>query len=353
MLQLASPPRLGYRAHLDGLRAIAVTLVVVDHAQARILRGGGWVGVAIFFALSGFLITKLLLEEWDAFGRIRLSAFYLRRARRLLPALATLLVTFVLASWFIGDPRLRQGAAWAALYVANFVPGTSLGLFNHTWSLAVEEHFYVAWPLLLGAVLRSSKNGAALWYVLALAALSAVWRYSLVLHGSDYERVHRFTDGRLESLLAGCAAAIWFHGGGALPSRPVVVPLLAAIAGCAFLDPARQQWVGAVGISVVAWGTSIVLLHFMGSVPSLLTQPAMVGIGKISYGIYLWHFPMLRLMRRVLPGALGASAAIVATLGLATVSWYLIERRFLVRRHQGPSQHFAPARQAAVDREIL
>jgi len=162
--------RLGHRPGLDGLRGVAVALVIAAHActgvfpshrplAEGVLRGGGIVGVQLFFVLSGFLITRLLLEELDASGSIRLGAFYGRRVRRLLPALVALCVIYVAVAWIAGRPNspAAGSAITALLYVENFarwVPIDQDGWLGHTWSLAVEEQFYLAWPALLAVGVR-------------------------------------------------------------------------------------------------------------------------------------------------------------------------------------------------------
>jgi peptidoglycan/LPS O-acetylase OafA/YrhL len=154
--------RLGYRPELDGIRAVAISLVVLDHFFG--LDGGGSAGVRLFFVLSGFLITTLLLEEHAATGSIKLGAFYRRRARRLLPALAALLLVYVgFQAGHLGISRAAERVALAGSYVSNFavafrvhdvISGTALGPL---WSLAQEEQFYAFWPLLLIAVIRSRR----------------------------------------------------------------------------------------------------------------------------------------------------------------------------------------------------
>ena len=158
---------LGYQPALDGMRALAVVLVAGVHTHPRLVPGGS-IGVDAFFVLSGFLITTLLVEELDTRGHISSGRFYARRALRLLPALAGLL--FVVTGWavFVAAPNTRHNAllevAAAASYTRNFtwwshVPGTLLG---HTWSLAVEEQFYLVWPVLLGLSLRPRRSGMRL-----------------------------------------------------------------------------------------------------------------------------------------------------------------------------------------------
>ena len=178
---------LGHRRALDGLRGVAVLAVLGFHGGVPFMRGG-FLGVDVFFVLSGFLITSLLYEEWRRTGAIRLRAFYMRRVLRLLPALILLLLALTIYAIWLPWPdqraRLRAEIAFTLLYVANWalafrlVP--DLGFLAHAWSLAIEEQFYLVWPLALLLLLRS---GVRLPRVIALVMLaivaSAAWRAAL------------------------------------------------------------------------------------------------------------------------------------------------------------------------------
>jgi len=177
-------------AGLDGLRAVAVLLVVVYHLFPAWFLHSGFVGVDVFFVISGFLITSLLLRERAASGRIALRAFWTRRARRLLPALALVVTVSSSAAWLVGGDVLvdlgRQvlGAAtfsynWVAIADgASYFSGAEPELFRNLWSLAVEEQFYVLWPLLLPVLLVVRRRWLRLTVALALAAASALWAVS-------------------------------------------------------------------------------------------------------------------------------------------------------------------------------
>ncbi|MHB1584797.1 MAG: acyltransferase family protein, partial [Acidimicrobiales bacterium] len=361
-----------YMPGLDGLRAVAVLAVVAYHLDAGWAQGG-LLGVGVFFTLSGYLITDLLLGGWRRHGRLTLGDFWLRRARRLLPALAVMLA--VVSIWVaIGDPAqlgaLRAGAGAAAVYVSNwylilghqtyfsrFGPPSPLG---HLWSLAVEEQFYLVWPWLLagglwwarrpGAAGRRRRLGTttARLRVLAgatvvLAALSAL-EMGLLHHPSvDPTRIYDGTDTRAFGLLFGAALAmVW-------PSRAVQARV------ARWSDRAGRLLelggvVGLAGIVVLVWRTSaygdflypwgMVLLSLAtvlvvaaatlpgGAVVRVLGWAPLRWIGLVSYGIYLWHYPIITLTtptpsRGFDPGR--AALQVGATVVVAALSWYLVE----------------------------
>jgi len=237
---MPEPVRAGqrYLPGLDGLRAIAVIAVIAFHEQLG-WAPGGLLGVAVFFTLSGYLITDLLLGQWAASGRLALADFWIRRARRLLPALFVMLA--VVSAWVtVADraqlQRLRDAVVAAATYSSNwylitqnqsyfarFAPPAPL---DHLWSLAVEEQFYLVWPwlLLAGLIclrrLRKGRPGGATWLALptlALAAGSAVVMVALYHPGLDPTRVYEGTDTRAAGVLIGAALAL------AWPRRSVAV----------------------------------------------------------------------------------------------------------------------------------
>src|SRR5690242_13711592 len=232
-------PLYSYRPALDGLRGLAVTAVVLFHGGVAAL-SGGFLGVDSFFVLSGFLITSLLLAEHDRDGRIRLVAFWGRRARRLLPALLLMIAAVTVAGRWLLDPddqRLLRGDALAALgYVANwrmiyrgadyFTQTAAPSILQHTWSLGIEEQFYLVWPLLFVVVRR--KMGLLLAGVAASALAAA-----LLYRPDDVNRAYFGTDTRAQALLMGCALAV------AVPKltlRFVTAPLaVAGVLGTAWL----------------------------------------------------------------------------------------------------------------------
>ena len=320
--------RLGYRADLEGLRAVAILLVVAVHAGVPWLRGG-FVGVDVFFVLSGFLITGLLVQEVSNTGRLRFAEFYVRRLRRLLPALLTmLLVVGVLASLLLAPAEQRgqsSAAAMAALWLSNihfafapqsyFAPGTETNLFLHTWSLGVEEQFYLLWPaLLVWLIGRDGERGVARlkigMFVVAVASFAAcAWLSYQAPQLAFYMmplRAWQFAAGALVWLHfkvpSATRSAPWWN------RRPGMLHIIGwlglgmvALAGVLFSAGipypggyALLPTLGAVG--VVAAGC--VATRPIG-VSRLLSWRPLQWTGGISYSWYLWHWPILLLGRAV------------------------------------------------------
>src|SRR4051812_37389144 len=359
-----------YRPALDGVRALAVLAIIVFHTTTVL--PGGFMGIDVFFVLSGYLITTLLLRERVRAGRIRLGQFWARRARRLLPALLVVVTTVALADWLTAPiERLdaRRGDLLASLlYYANwhfvsveenyFAIYQGASPLRHIWSLAVEEQYYLLWPLLLiglmallAARLRPlpavSAGGAALSAV-AMAAL----------YDPAYpERAYFGTDARAHQLLIGAALAVLMQlrpsGAEGPRARRLAIwmgPLAAAAAAAAVLlvhEDTRAYYYGgsllfAVAVATALWSLEIAPRAWLGR---LLSLPALVWIGLISYGLYLWHWPLVVWLRDVQMGTHTRQALVWAgTLLLATLSYYLMERP--VREGRLPWVRFSARRLA-------
>lgn len=315
-----------YRRDIDGLRAVAVTSVVAFHAG---LPGvpGGFVGVDVFFVISGFLITRLLLAEAGHSGRIDPVEFFARRARRLLPAFALVAATsLVLGAVFLVPLHNEQigfarTVSCAALYVANwcfaaktdgyFERGAETFPFLHTWSLSVEEQFYFVWPALLIALIWMTRRFALDFRRAVLLALATIFAASLsfaivgalagAAHGASSTFYH--TGGRAWELAAGgLLAAAWpslAHGSRAMGEIAARLGLV-AIAGAVMLYDGTISYPGYAALLPVA-GTAAVIVGGgigpQGLVPRLLSLPPVVAIGLVSYGWYLWHWPLLAIAR--------------------------------------------------------
>jgi len=361
-------PHIGYRPGLDGLRAVAVLAVMVQHATVHLPGGrgealpGGFLGVDVFFVISGFLITSLLLAEHGGRGRIDLGRFWLRRARRLLPAVAlTIAVTCVLVAvaHLPVDGRSTRGDALAALgYVANwhFILTrqsyfAAFGLpspFRHLWSLSLEEQWYLVFPpVLLGALALAGRRR---WLVVAgmatAAVASAAWMAALYRPGSDPSRVYYGTDTRAYTLLIGAvlAAVVAFWPGVVARVRPVLPA--AAVAGAAGLAVAFRHFHGGepglyrgglvlVALASVAVIAGVGLPDARGPMTWALSRRPLVAIGTISYGLYLWHWPIYEWLT---PGRFGLAGPrllavrFAVTFGVAVLSYRLVERPI---RHHG------------------
>jgi peptidoglycan/LPS O-acetylase OafA/YrhL len=364
---------MGHVRSLDGLRGIAVLAVVIYHF-APAMAPGGFLGVDVFFVLSGFLITSLLIAGWENNFRISLPAFWARRARRLLPALV--LVLAACGIWVVAVAPQIQGQhvandALAALsYVANwhFIASSQSYLaqfanhgptpLQHTWSLAIEEQFYFVWPLLVAAVgaiaLRRAGRSrrrrrvfrrALIVVSLTLAAMSLIRMWSLYHPGTDPSRVYYGTDTHAAVILFGAALAALTTGApvvrGAGRVLAVVLGLLAAttLAGAFVMASAADPWLYEGGYALV--GLVIICVLVAGVQPGfnplrkLLETRSLVGLGLISYGVYLWHWPFVVWLTPASVGVSGAAlfaVRAVATLTVSIPSYYLVERPIRQRR---------------------
>jgi peptidoglycan/LPS O-acetylase OafA/YrhL len=303
------PRRLAYEPSLDGLRGIAVLAVMATHFNAPAIVNGGLVGVTLFFVLSGYLITTLLVTEREAVGRIDLANFYIRRGARLLPALALLLVAVGAALVIDGRPGVAlAGVVTSSLYVSNLAVagGVVLGPLEHTWSLAIEEQFYLLWPAIL--IIGIARKRLLVALLIAGIAVSAALRLGPI---TDIERFwwlyhHTFT--RADALLVGCLLAL-------VPFRPSLPTTILAVASLIFLVvlPTDQGTFATLLLLPTAIAGGIVVI----SKPRWLGIAPLVAVGRISYGLYLWHFPLAEL--------LPAWAAFIGTFVLAALSYRFVE----------------------------
>ncbi|MGH9025544.1 MAG: acyltransferase family protein [Acidimicrobiia bacterium] len=346
-------PTIGYNPALDGIRAFAVLAVMFYHGDQDWARGG-FLGVDAFFVLSGYLITSLLLVEWRATGTVSLSAFYARRGRRLLPALFLMLgfVGIYAVAW--ADPttldKLRGDALSTLFYVANwrFIV-TDLSYFDlftrpspltHMWSLAIEEQWYFVWPLALTALLRIKnfrRYGAFVIFGLALGSASLM--LALYDPATDPNRVYFGTDTRAQSLLLGAGLAFVIQHFGTLKERGLQMALqIAGLLAAAFTlyfwstTADTASWLYRYGLLGTAVCVGIVIAAIVqpepGPLKSILSLTPIVWIGKISYGLYLWHWPLYVVLNAERTGLTGAPLLIVrvaATFGVASLSYYLVE----------------------------
>jgi peptidoglycan/LPS O-acetylase OafA/YrhL len=348
-----SPTVLGYQPALDGLRGLALLAIVVFHAQVAGVPGA-FLSVSTFFTLSGFLITSVLLAQHRRTGSVAIRDFYGRRARRLLPAALVAVAAITVATALLDDStqlvRLRADGLASLLYVGNWrlvLAGDSYGaifqspsLFTHFWTLGIEEQFYVGFPLVVALVMAGGR-GSRRVLAAAFAAgvvLSTAWSAVLLHTGAGIDRVYFGTDTRLAELLVGCLAAVWWAV--RAPRVGARLSRLLGAAGAAGLVLMLVLWHVADrtstlfyrgGLVAYAGLTVVVILAAIqpgGPVRTVLAWRPLVFVGRVSYGAYLFHWPILVVLRLRTAWSTGALLAVglVLTLALAALSHRWIER---------------------------
>ncbi len=359
-----------HRPEVDGLRAVAVVPVVIHHTQPGFLPGGA-AGVDVFFVISGFLITQILLHDLQS-GTWSLARFYQRRARRIFPALFAMLAVSLLAAWFILLPFQLVAHAKASLaaifFVSNFVFLEKVDYFSdgpetnpliHTWSLGVEEQYYILFPLLLLALWRLSRPNWRVKVLWSGLILTLALSFAVALWGVGYstEKNFFFTPSRMWELLAGALAGVYvFNRQATLASGKDLISHAASALGMAMLlasfaflntkTPFPSGWT-----AIPVFGAVLLLIFSTdkGPIGKVLTAPPVLAIGLISYSLYLWHQPMLAFWRILNPDgavltlwAIAATAVPVAWLSWivyrATVSYGQVWLAFHVGLFRGPSR---------------
>jgi peptidoglycan/LPS O-acetylase OafA/YrhL/lysophospholipase L1-like esterase len=372
--------RLRYEPALDGMRGLAVLAVLAYHADMPWARGG-FLGVDAFFVLSGYLITALMIAEWKRTGSIDLLAFWRRRARRLVPALLLLLAGVIAYAAFIAEPEelsgLRRDGVATVVYMANWRPvlaGDSyFAQFStpspllHMWSLSIEEQWYVVWPLVLLVAFRARPRAIPAFVIgcIVLAAGSALLMAWLHDPHGDPSRVYYGTDTRAQALLAGAALA------GALALRPPLAlsrHARIALEALAVLCVAYLAWMWTStghdslflyrgGFLLLAAAVAVVIAGAVlvrdGYVARVLSVRPLRTLGLVSYGVYLWHWPLFLVLtpdRTGVDGYALFALRLAMTLAVAAASYHAVEMP--VRRGRLPqwkgSWMLAPASAAAL-----
>jgi peptidoglycan/LPS O-acetylase OafA/YrhL len=349
--------RFPYLPGIDALRALAVLAVFFYHSGVDWMPGG-FLGVDVFFVISGYLITSLLLREFRRGGHVRLGRFWLRRARRLLPAVGVLIaVTMILAAIVEPDriAELRGDAIASLAYFANwhFVLGHQSyfegfqrpSLFTHLWSLSVEEQFYLFWPLAFAAGMKLFGRNRLLIGVLAGALASVALAWLLFDPGSDASRVYYGTDTHAVGLLGGVALALVWSPIELRRRRtgPLVGPILDVVGVLALAyivlsfihvhDYDLALWHGGyLWLALVTALLLAVLAHPAARLGALLGQAPVLWLGLRSYSFYLWHYPVLMLTRPgvdvSLPRGILIPLQLALVLALADLSYRFVELPF-------------------------
>lgn len=331
-----------YRADIDGLRAIAVLLVVIYHAFPALIPGG-FVGVDIFFVISGYLITAILKKEMQE-GKYSIKEFYRRRIDRLFPSLLIVMYTAFIFGWFtlFADEFMQMGKeiAGGAGFIANIVLYSETGYFNansvtkpflHLWSLGIEEQFYLVFPVILFFAFRKKLNVTAV--VVTLLIISFV--LNVISINSNIERTFYLPQYRHWELLAGSLLAIFLHGekSKSFKSTPSTIMCLLAVSGFVFASftytPSTifPGW-NAV-LPVIASVLIICFAQYSSVFKKILSSKPFVFIGLISYPLYLWHWPLLSIAHIInggTPPTWFQWVLVAASLALATLTYFFVER---------------------------
>jgi len=348
---------LGYNPALDGLRGTATLCVLAAHLNIAWCPGA-FLYMDMFFVMSAYLITSLLLKRWTKTKTVGFRTFYLRRVLRLFPANYAMILTFLVAAHLLLPDfraQLKEAAA-AATYVSNWTRAFDVpmpGFLGHTWSLAVEEQFYLLWPVMLTLLLRAIGLRLRLVALLVLLALGfASWRSWLTFQGASVERLYNGTDMRGDALLIGCALGVAM----ALPqvrksaalqrtAKLLAVPSFAAlvIGGFTMDDRNRVMYAGISLLFTLASACLITALVLPDqTLPHRVFQsPPLVFLGRICYGLYLWHYPIFMIImfafgvrEPLLVGLIG----VPLTFLFALLSWRFIESPALRMKDRIPIQ---------------
>lgn len=316
-----------YNPALDGMRALAALIIVIYHARLPGL-SGGFFGVDVFFVLSGYLITRLLIAEHDRSGRIQLVRFISRRLRRLLPALVLMLAVYLLTSpWVfssVSTGKHFRDVLLTVFYVVNYASflGGPVSVLGHVWTLAVEMHFYLLWPLVLLGILRLPR-GIAIAAIALLYLLVTAWRW---WGAENFDHLWAFyvrTDTHCSGLVLGCLLGylnMTIHRNWAWLGL-LILAFAMTFFSTVWLPAARY------GFTIAESGAAMLLL----AQPVWLGGVLLAWLGRMSYGLYLWHYPIMRAMRDwvgtdqwLLVLAVGGALGLLG----AVLSYYLVETRF-------------------------
>ena len=341
---------LGYMASLDGVRGLMTLGVLLAHTRMALF-GGALIYMDVFFAMSGYLITSLLIADYQKRGAIRLKKFYIRRFMRLYPALAAMIILFVAFCWLFSNEltsRLTE-AAVAFFYLMDYwwaFGGSGVYYLGHTWSLAVEEQFYLLWPLTFIVLLRiwglSSRTAVVIF---SMAVAFWMWRIWMTSSGAQIMWLYNSLDMRADALLLGCGVAVMLTTVD-LASYPrlsticarALLPLAVTGLALGFVMNFQMRWYYYVSPLFGAIPGVITVVGLLQPRRTLMHRiyehPIPVYCGRICYGLYVWHFPIFVWVsswatpRYIMTFLIGWPL----TFATATASYYLIERHFMRAR---------------------
>jgi len=339
---------------LDGLRAMAVTIVLIAHTHLALLPSGA-VGVDIFFVLSGFLITTVLSAEMGQRGTLSTRNFYIRRILRLAPCLILATAVFaVLARIETGSWPLMQ-LAIALTHTSNWARAlydAPLGAIDHYWSLAIEEQYYLVWPLIVLWLERSMRDTTRKGLVLVACALALALYRAVMVGTYSPERIYFGLDTHMDGLVLGSGLSYLVKSGiyrrsAMLNGKALallVVPACIVLLLILCYVNWRSPWMGRFGFAAAAVAAALIVYDLVAGpaswLRSPLSLPPVTYIGRISYGLYLFHMPLFQAVDYALPDTslrLRAPFKIILAVAVASASYYGVERRFLKLK-----QRFAP-----------
>jgi peptidoglycan/LPS O-acetylase OafA/YrhL len=353
----STPEKLGYRPELDGARALAIVFVLWNHLDVLDPRTLSWmtgnpsIGVDVFFTLSGFLITRLMLDEYYASGRFSVQRFLVRRARRLMPASLTVVGVVLLVVWLGDEPfgpmpnpdvsilRSAFGAAAYHMNILQLIPRLHHNwALTHTWSLSLEEQFYLIWPFVMLGILRVRRFDVRVRVAAvgcAIAVASTLWGWHLRTIEA-FDQVYNGLDARAVQLAVGIALAAFTMLWPGVTQRLRWVGWPSGIGLCVVAFghrlPAALDNLEYVVIALLASGLIVGCLERSGSLAAVARRGPLVELGKLSYSVYLVHYPVFFLLRHSLDTRLPISIMLVlgvaATSVLAAAMYFGVERRF-------------------------
>jgi len=342
--------KMRYIPEFDGLRGVAILGVILFHAGAPFLKGG-FIGVDIFFVLSGFLITSFLIKEFDKYDSINIKNFYVRRILRLIPALLFLLITYCFISFLLlsGEAAKKNyiDALISFFYLSNWARAFSIhppDFLGHTWSLSIEEQFYMIWPIILLTMLRFRiKRHYIAIITSSIALLAWMLRIYLSVNSASAERIYNGLDTRADALMIGCTIGIAIYSGLINENAkktiekllislcPISIFCLSMLSIVARWD---SPWMSYLGFTIVEIMSSIlvfdILINEQSVIRKFLLNVGFVWIGKISYSLYLWHYPIYRTMKAMkYDGFTTFIVGTILTFIMSMFSYYVIEKPIL------------------------